>query len=53
MQAEERGAALALLPIAATLAYYALPEWVQAQRLVQFVPQLIAYLGLALWAWPS
>jgi membrane protease YdiL (CAAX protease family) len=51
MQAEERGAALALLPIAATLAYYALPEWVQAQRLVQFVPQLIAYLGLALWAW--
>ncbi len=49
-QDHERGASLALLPIAATLGYYALPEPLQAQTLVQFAPQLIAYVGLALWA---
>lgn len=49
-QVEERGAALALLPVAATLDYYALPEWLQSQPLVQFAPQLIGYLGFALWA---
>jgi hypothetical protein len=49
-QTDERGAALALLPVAATLDYYALPDWLQSQPLVQFAPQLIGYLGLALWA---
>ena len=49
-RAEERGAALALLPIAATIDFYALPEWLQAQTMIQFVPQLIAYLAFALWA---
>src|SRR6476659_5129123 len=49
-QTEERGAALALLPVAATLDYYALPDWLQSQPLVQFAPQLIGYLGFALWA---
>jgi len=49
-QAEERGASLALLPIAATIDYYALPDWLQTQALVQFAPQLIAYLAFALWA---
>ena len=49
-QTDERGAALALLPVAATLDYYALPEWLQSQPLVQFAPQLIGYLGFALWA---
>ena len=49
-QAEERGAALALLPIAATLDYYALPNSLQTQPLVQFAPQILAYLALALWA---
>ena len=47
---DERGAALALLPVAATLDYYALPDWLQIQPLVQFAPQLIGYLALALWA---
>ena len=47
---DERGAALALLPVAATLDYYALPDWLQVQPLVQFAPQLIGYLALALWA---
>lgn len=47
-QAEEWGAALALLPIAATIDYYALPDWLQSQPLVQFAPQLIGYLGFAL-----
>ncbi|HJT21350.1 MAG TPA: CPBP family glutamic-type intramembrane protease [Nitrospira sp.] len=46
----ERGAALALLPIAATLDYYALPRWLQEQTLIQFAPQLISYLACALWA---
>ena len=49
-QAEERGSALALLPIAATLDYYALPDWLREQTLIQFAPQIIAYLALALWA---
>lgn len=49
-QADERGAALALLPIATTLAFYALPASLQEQPLIQFAPQLIAYLALGLWA---
>lgn len=49
-QADERGAALALLPIAATLSFYTLPASLQKQPLVQFAPQLIAYLALGLWA---
>ncbi|MDF2459198.1 MAG: conserved rane protein of unknown function [Nitrospira sp.] len=50
IQPNERGALLALLPIAATIDYYALPSWLQAQVLIQFAPQLIGYLALALWA---
>ena len=49
-QAYERGAALALLPIATTLVFYALPASRQEQPLLQFAPQLIAYLALGLWA---
>lgn len=49
-QAEERGAALALLPIAATLNFYALPASLQEQALVQFAPQILAYLAFGLWA---
>src|SRR5580765_3971571 len=49
-QAEEWGAALALLPAASTLAYYTLPPAIQAQTLIQFVPQILAYLALGLWA---
>ncbi len=46
----ERGTALALLPIAATLAYYALPPSLQDQTTVQFAPQLLAYAAMGLWA---
>ena len=49
-QAEERGAALALLPTAATLDFYALPASLQEQTLVQFAPQILAYLALGFWA---
>lgn len=49
-QAEEREAALALLPAASTLAFYTLPPAIQAQTLIQFVPQILAYLALGLWA---
>lgn len=48
-QREERSAALALVPIAATLGYYTLPGWLQERTLVQFAPQIIAYLACALW----
>lgn len=47
---DERGAGLALLPVAATLDYYALPDWLQMQLVVQFAPQIIGYLACALWA---
>lgn len=50
VQAKERGAALALLPVAATLCYYLLPASLQEQTLLQFAPQILAYLALALWA---
>jgi len=49
-QAEEWGAAQALLPVAATLGYYTLPPSFQEQTLVQFTPQIGAYLALGFWA---
>ncbi len=49
-QANERGAALALLPAGATLYFYALPVSLQEQTLVQFAPQILAYLALGVWA---
>ena len=49
-QAKERGAALALFPIAATLGFYALPVSLQEQTLVLSAPQIVAYLALGLWA---
>ena len=49
-QADEQGAALALLPVATTLAFYTLPASLQGQPLAQFAPQLMAYLALGLWA---
>jgi membrane protease YdiL (CAAX protease family) len=49
-QAEERGAALALLPAASTVVFYTLPPAIQTQTLIQFVPQILAYLALGLWA---
>lgn len=49
-QAAERGSALALLPLAATVGYYLLPVSLQEYTFVQFVPQLLAYLALFLWA---
>ena len=50
VQANEWGAGLALLPIAAILAFYILPASLQEQPLTQFSPQLLAYLALALWS---
>jgi membrane protease YdiL (CAAX protease family) len=49
-QAKEWGAALALLPTAATLGFYALPTSLQEQTLILFAPQIIAYLALGVWA---
>ena len=49
-QAKEWGAALALLPITATLGFYGLPTSLQEQTLVLFAPQIVAYLAFGLWA---
>lgn len=49
-QAKEWGAALTLLPTAATLGFYSLPTLLQEQTLILFAPQIIAYLALAVWA---
>ena len=43
------GAALALLPIGATLGYYTLPTSIQTQLLIQFIPQLLAYVAMGIW----
>ena len=48
-QANEWGAALALLPTAATLGFYALPASLQEQTLILFAPQIVAYLALGVW----
>jgi membrane protease YdiL (CAAX protease family) len=49
-QAAERGSALALFPLAATFGYYFLPVALQQRTVIQFIPQLLAYLALLLWA---
>jgi membrane protease YdiL (CAAX protease family) len=49
-QTKEWGAALALLPVAATLGFYAIPASLQEQTAVLFAPQIVAYLALGLWA---
>ncbi len=46
----EWGAALPLLPVAATLVYYVLPTSLQVQSSIQFAPQLIAYGAVGIWA---
>lgn len=48
-QAGEWGAAQALLPVAATFGYYTLPLSFQEQTLVQFMPQIGAYLAFGFW----
>lgn len=45
----ERLAWLALLPVLATILYYALPANLQRLWTIQFAPQALAYLGLAIW----
>ena len=49
-QTKEWGAALALLPITATLGFYALPASLQEKTVVLFAPQIVAYLAFGLWA---
>lgn len=48
--AKEWGAALVLLPIAATLGFYALSTSLREQTVVLFAPQIVAYLALSFWA---
>jgi membrane protease YdiL (CAAX protease family) len=46
----ERAAGLAWLPVLATACFYALPPDLQNHRSLQFLPQLVAYAALVLWA---
>jgi len=46
----ERLAWLALLPAFMTALYYALPPRLQNQPSVLFLPQVLSYIGLAIWA---
>lgn len=46
----ERWAALACLPIAATGFFYTLPDPMQSRPVLQFFPQLLAYLCLLAWS---
>lgn len=48
--ADERGAQLALLPVASTILFYTLPDRLQNEPLIEFAPQIIAYLALVVWA---
>ncbi|MGE3152636.1 MAG: CPBP family glutamic-type intramembrane protease [Nitrospiraceae bacterium] len=47
---DERAAAFSLLPLLVTFAFYLLPHSIQASLVVQFLPQVVAYLCLASWA---
>ena len=46
----ERLAGLAVLPVLTTGLYYALPPRLQHQPVILFLPQILAYMGLAVWA---
>jgi membrane protease YdiL (CAAX protease family) len=46
----EQWSGLVFIPILATAVYYTLPCWLQQYVAVQFLPQLLGYLSLALWA---
>jgi membrane protease YdiL (CAAX protease family) len=46
----EQWTGLALIPVLVTSAYYALPSGLQRYPAVQFLPQILAYLSLGLWA---
>jgi hypothetical protein len=46
----ERLAWLAWLPVAATALFYTLPSDFQSHRAIQFFPQALAYVALAVWS---
>ena len=46
----EQLAWLGIVPVSATVIYYILPLPWQAATVVQFIPQVVAYMALALWA---
>lgn len=46
----EQWSGLAFIPVLATAVYYTLPSGLQKYAAIQFLPQLLGYLSLALWA---
>jgi hypothetical protein len=49
-QAGERGAALVLLPLTATILFYSSPTTLQQHNLFQFLPQACAYAAFMAWS---
>ena len=49
-QAGERGAALVLLPLTATILFYSSPTILQQHSLIQFFPQACAYAAFIAWS---
>lgn len=49
-QTIERGAALGLLPLTATILFYVSPATLQHNSLYQFLPQVCAYVALLAWS---
>jgi hypothetical protein len=45
----ERAAGLVLLPFLCSIAYYLAPRPIQDNVIVQFLPQIVSYLGLMMW----
>ncbi|GJL53399.1 MAG: hypothetical protein NPIRA02_05310 [Nitrospirales bacterium] len=46
----EKWSSLALLPIAGTILIYLFPSSIQKHTIVQFLSQILAYIGLGIWA---
>jgi membrane protease YdiL (CAAX protease family) len=46
----EQWCGLAIIPVLATVGYYALPSALQTSLAIQFLPQILAYCSLARWA---
>ena len=47
----ERWSKIVFLPIAGTFFFYLLPDSFQQQRVFQFLPQVLACIGLAIWSY--
>ena len=49
----ERYSSLGLIPVVATGVYYSLPDSGQTHLVVQFLPQILAYVVLGMWIYQN